>query len=103
MSDNPDWWRPGIDELGNQWPMREHAVAITVDAPTMARYKELSEATRKAMEKHLVEQIFAPSIFDDMMADSRPPTWRETFAIYRERVHDAWLVLTGRANIGDGW
>ena len=37
----------------------------------------------------------------------RPLTWLERLRrranIYRNRIGDAWLVLTGRADIGDGY
>ena len=51
----------------------------------------------------MVKNMNADLYGDHTAPPRKPLTFRERLTIVRERIHDAWLVLTGRAEIGDGW
>jgi hypothetical protein len=85
----------------DKWPLTARAFQIPVDVDSSVLFADISEA-RRAMSKHLAESIFADCRLLDGYKPT-PPTWRETLSIYRDRVRDAWAVLLGRAQIGDGW
>lgn len=90
-------------EPSDKWPYIERSVSIDVDpAAVHFDWKELTEATRRVALKAMTEKLFDDNPLLDGYVPT-PPTWREKFQIYRERVRDAWAVLLGRAQIGDGW
>jgi hypothetical protein len=69
----------------------------------------IEEVTRSACERAhtaIIADLLRPSLFLD---GYEPPklSWRQRIAVtlqeYQRRINDAWLVLTGRAYIGDGW
>jgi hypothetical protein len=53
------------------------------------------QETKTAMDDALYGRMFS-----DVPIAPRRITWREHVCRKWERVHDAWLVLTGRADIG---
>jgi hypothetical protein len=77
--------------------------------PSISNYDELVFATIKSRMNAVYDEM-ARNMNISMYGDREPPhklTRRERlvrrFHIYRSRISDAWAVLTGRAEIGDGW
>lgn len=84
------------------WPHVEQTISIQTDQPFTARFEELNKVTRQAILKNMTAKLFEPNpLLDDYKPT--PLTWRDKFNIYRDRVRDAWAVLLGRVEIGDGW
>ena len=81
---------------------KELGTPIPVNKATRDNYAMLCEVTREAMAKNIADHIFADDAF---LRDYKPTplTWRDKLRIYKTRIHDAWSVLLGKAEIGDGW
>ncbi len=88
------------------WPHTEHAVELPIDAPSFELYKEMVDITQRVAAQNLANSILTPNPLFDMLSENyQPPpiTLRRRLTIYRSRIRDAWQVLLGRAEIGDGW
>lgn len=72
---------------------------------------ELCRITRTAMSHILYSDVAMPSPLVALFVSNQPPCvpenrWRRIkgrIAMMCGRVRDAWAVLRGRAEIGDGW
>jgi len=79
---------------------------------TTSNQELLEEITREALIKRInnsyseMERLLSTSLYADGPAAPKP-TRRQRFVRYlsvrRDRIRDAWLVLTGQADIDGGW
>jgi hypothetical protein len=59
------------------------------------------DSAYKQMQRNLNTQLFGAR--KPPKPSTRRQRWANRARMYRERVKDAWLVLTGKADIGDSW
>lgn len=77
------------------WLPLTHGVEVA--APDLTpELRNRVDAAFKQMRKNLSTSLYADRPDDPPM----PPTIRQRIRRYLNRAHDAWLVLTGRAEIG---
>lgn len=98
MVENPNWLRdmhptlpPKIDDLPAQ--------RIKEGSEVLARTMNASLYGDGARDPEIGLAKFIGHAGDHEVRNIRALTWREWFTMWRWRVHDAWLVLTGRADI----
>jgi hypothetical protein len=58
--------------------------------------KDLIETTQKNIAKSLAETLYGDNALLDSLPKPPPPTLWQRIVTFKERAHDAWLVLTGR-------
>ena len=84
---------------------KEYSVGMNIpNSPETGRLKELMEETTRRMASDLNRSLYAPNpLLDHLTRDYEPPTrCGRLVSRFKEairRTHDAWLVLTGKADI----
>lgn len=84
--------------------MNKDRVSLSMD-----NWRKLNRQTVDSMIPHMVEELLAPNpLADLLMKNWKPSTrwqrlrWRFIKAPARQ-VRNAWMVLIGKAQIGDEW
>lgn len=81
-------------EIGVPMTLADDIVATTINNRIDATYGAMIESMNKSLYRDMVATMPVPSLRRRVSARVQ--------AYYR-RITDAWLVLTGQADIGDGW
>lgn len=87
--------------MSAEYPFAERSGSINIDEITAVTLRNRAAATAHQMMSNM-----NISLYGDRAEPPRLTAWQHFFKraeIYRNRIADAWLVLTGRAEIDGGY
>lgn len=87
--------------MSTEWPFAKITVPITIDEITAVTLKNRMDAAAERMMQDMNR-----SLYGDWIEPRKVMSWQRNVTrakIYLNRIADAWLVLTGRADIDGGY
>lgn len=86
--------------MDDRWPYTFYTTPIEISDREAVIMRERLDAAYEEMARNLNTSMYADG--PPLPKPTRVQRWRRRVTLLGTRMRDAWLVLTGRAEIGDG-